>query len=201
MTLASLKTSVMAWRNLTTFLTMGALGVLMLMPVNRDAQAKEAFSLPVLQKDILSRYDGVQHITGQSLAEKLKQAKEEVVIFDVREVGEYNVSHIANAIQVAPNIWHSPFMRKYAASLKGKTVVFYCSVGVRSSKLARYVQEAVKKAGATSVLNLQYGIFGWHNEKRALINNDKATDVVHPYNKHWGQLVNRNALLSYKPTP
>ncbi len=178
---------------------LGIFGMLLLNLAGHAAQAGKEFSLPALQKDIESRYDGVAHITAEKLAEQIRQSPGAVVLFDVREVGEFNVSHIPGAIQVAPNIWHSPFMRKYGAALKGKTVIFYCSVGVRSSKLARYVQEAAKKAGATNVANLQYGIFGWHNETRPLVDNNKATRLVHPYDKHWGKLVSKSELTSYKP--
>ena len=178
---------------------LGLLGMVLLNLVGHVAQAGKEFSLPALQKDIESRYDGVAHITADKLAKQMSESPESVVLFDVREVAEYNVSHIPGAIQVAPNIWHSPFMKKYAAQLKGKTVIFYCSVGVRSSKLARYVQKAAKTAGATHVANLQYGIFGWHNEGRPLVDNTKATKLVHPYDKHWGQLVTQKDLTSYKP--
>ncbi len=180
-------------------LVLGALSALLLNPSVQEVQAGKDFSLSGLQKDIESRYKGVAHISGEKLAQTIKTHPESVVIFDVREPAEYNVSHIPGAVQVAPNIWHTPFMRKYASQVKGKKVVVYCSVGVRSSKLAAYVQNGLKKAGATSVSNLQYGVFGWANEGRPLVDNVTETKSVHPYDRHWGQLVKNSSLRRYKP--
>ena len=86
-----------------------------------------------------------------------------------------------------------------ADAAKGKTVVFYCSVGVRSSKLAARLQKALTARGAKAVYNLQAGIFNWHNEHRPLTTGSAPTSFVHPFDDHWGQLVERRDLLSYRP--
>jgi len=62
-----------------------------------------------------------------------------------------------------------------------KQIIVYCSVGRRSSIFAERVQADMLANGALSVSNLERGIFGWHNESRALVDARGATDAVHPY--------------------
>jgi len=64
-----------------------------------------------------------------------------------------------------------------------KQIIVYCSVGKRSSLFAERVQADMLANGATSVSNLERGIFGWHNENRPLIDANGPTDAVHPYEK------------------
>ena len=68
----------------------------------------------------------------------------------------------------------------------------------RSTKLARYVQAAMRKKGARAIYNLKGGIFAWHNENKSLANARGQTSFVHPYNKYWGQLVDKQSLTRYK---
>ena len=158
------------------------------------------FSLQNIHADIKQRYPSVSHISAATLAQRIKaEGPGNFLILDAREKDEFAVSHLPGAIRVNPGIWHGPFMRNFAPLAKGKSVVIYCSVGVRSSKLAAYVQKALKKAGAKEVFNLEGGIFNWHNEKRPLVRASQPTDYVHPYNRHWGQLVTRTNRTSYRP--
>ena len=158
------------------------------------------FSLQNIHADIKQRYPSVSHISAAILVQRMKaEGPDSFLLLDAREKDEFAVSHLPGAIRVNPGIWHGPFMRKFAPLAKGKSVVIYCSVGVRSSKLAAYVQKALKKAGAKEVFNLEGGIFNWHNEKRPLVRASQPTDYVHPYNRHWGQLVTRADRTSYQP--
>ena len=164
------------------------------------ANAKQPFSLDAIQQGLLSRYAGVAHMDLGKLQKGLSGAdKNKYLVLDAREKDEFAVSHIEGAKRVDPSIWHSAFMSKFGAMAKGKTVVIYCSVGERSSKMAKYVQQALMQNGAKGVYNLHGGIFKWHNEKRPLRATKGSTDFVHPYNKHWGQLVKRSDKLRYSP--
>ena len=49
-----------------------------------------------------------------------------------------------------------------------------------------------------AVVNLEGGIFHWHNQRRPLQSNGGSTHFVHPYNDHWGQLITRRHLLRYE---
>jgi rhodanese-related sulfurtransferase len=106
------------------------------------------------------------------------------VLLDVREVKEFDVSHLPGATNVKPNA--------KAADLKaiiatGQPVVVYCSVGYRSSALA----QRLAKIGLTNVFNLEGSIFQWANEGRPLVKNEPAepAEKVHPYNKRYGVLL------------
>ena len=182
-------------------LTSALLMALLVAPIaDNTASAKQPFTLESIQRGLLSRYEGVSHMSTAKLQKDLTGPdKSKYLVLDAREKNEFAVSHIPGARRVDPGIWHSSFMSKFGQMAKGKTVIFYCSVGERSSKLAKYVQEALKRNGAKAVYNLKGGIFEWHNEKRPLRTAKGKTDYVHPYNKYWGQLLKRSAKLRYSP--
>jgi rhodanese-related sulfurtransferase len=148
------------------------------------------FTLAAIEADVSKRFVEVAQISGDDLAVKLQSAKPPL-LFDVREVAEYRVSHLAGAERVDPEIAPDVFVAQHGAAAAGREVAFYCSVGMRSSSLAAEVQEGLVKAGATGVANLRGGIFGWHNAKRPLVDAAGATDFVHPFNDKWGALVAR----------
>lgn len=68
-----------------------------------------------------------------------------------------------------------------------RPIVVYCSVGYRSSILARKLQDK----GFTNVYNLEGSIFKWANEGRPLVQGKVTVHKVHPYNAHWGHLLER----------
>lgn len=156
--------------------------------------ANEGFSLDAIRGRVVSDYPAVSQLSTAELAEVMSR-DDNVLLFDVREEGEYAVSRIPGAVRVDPGIWTFSFMRQFSDTVRGRTVVFYCSVGVRSSKLAAQVQEEVMQSGAMHVHNLDGGVFAWHNEERQLANDQGATDFVHPFDPHWGQLVERSGQL------
>ena len=143
--------------------------------------------LAAVHDGIERQFSDVRHIDGDALA---ALAGKDVVLFDVREEPEFSVSHLKNAIRVDPGISDADFAAKFAEETKGKTAIFYCSVGQRSSSLADRVQRALLSSGATAAYNLEGGIFKWHNERRPLVSRAEApTSYVHPYNAVWGRMV------------
>ena len=68
-----------------------------------------------------------------------------------------------------------------------RSIVVYCSVGYRSSILAEKLQDM----GFTKVYNLEGSIFKWDNEGRPLVQGKVTVRKVHPYNAHWGNLLER----------
>ena len=154
-------------------------------------------ALQEIHEEIKSEFPTVDHIQGIHLAKQM-QTENTVVLFDVREQPEYDISHLPGAIRVDPQISAQDFESHYGESLRDKTVVFYCSVGKRSSLLADKVRKEVIERGATQVLNLEMGIFGWHNNARILSNEFTQTDFVHPYNWRWGRLIERKSLIRYE---
>ncbi|NKB63377.1 MAG: hypothetical protein GKR95_15070 [Gammaproteobacteria bacterium] len=145
---------------------------------------------------IKNEHPFVNHIQGERLESKLGDDSS-LVLFDVREQPEYEISHLQNAIRVDPDISAKEFGELYGSNLMNKTVIFYCSVGRRSSVLAEKVQKQLLEQGSTRVLNLENGIFGWHNETRKLTRGTDETEFVHPYSWRWGRLIEREDLIRY----
>ncbi|UTW44146.1 rhodanese-like domain-containing protein [bacterium SCSIO 12696] len=142
-------------------------------------------SLEKIHQKIIADYDKVAHLSGAQF-ENLN--RDELVVFDVREEDEYQVSHIDGAVLVEPGISPQEFMRLHGDQLAGKTAVFYCSVGRRSSALVSQLEQAVPQLD--NAYNLVGGLFQWHNEKRDLVDDyEDHTNAIHPYNRYWGQLI------------
>ncbi len=183
----------------TRYLTRAAaLALVMLLLAPALASALEQITLDEIRAKVRQDYPGVEQISTGELTEQMARGAP-VVLLDVREVEEFAVSRIKGSQRVDPGIWRSTFMSRFGDKLRGKIVVFYCAVGVRSSKLAARVQAALKEKGVSKVYNLDGGIFEWHNDARALVNAAGPTDFVHPFNKYWGELVDRGALLTTMP--
>ncbi len=121
----------------------------------------------------------------QVVAESLKL--DQVVLLDTREREEYNVSHILGAIWVGDGDFE---ISKIDTIQRDKTIVLYCSVGYRSSKIA----EMLVDLGYLKVRNLYGGIFRWANENRPLYFGDHQTNQIHVYNAKWGRFVTNPAL-------
>ncbi len=145
-------------------------------------------------KDVKEDYD-VRHISNKEFREL---SANDVVIFDVRKLKEYQVSHIKNAIHLSPRTSIESFFKQHAEKLKGKTVVFYCSVGERSSKMLSKLNNKLTDAGVQQAYNLEGGAFKWHNDKIDFVKGDKPTRHIHPYNAYWGQLIDDKSSIKYQ---
>ncbi len=119
----------------------------------------------------------VPFINAKELSENLQN----FTILDIRELNEYNVSHLKNAIHVG----YSNFdINKIETIINHKkTIVVYCSVGYRSEKIG---EKLIEKG--YSVYNLYGGIFNWVNENFAIIDkNALSTKKVHCFNEKWSE--------------
>jgi rhodanese-related sulfurtransferase len=137
-------------------------------------------------KDLVrKRFPQVSQLQTGELAAWLSDTnRPQPILLDVREVEEFEVSHLAGAKNVTPNAKVDE-IRAVVAS--GRPVVVYCSVGYRSSALA----QRLAKGGLTNVFNLEGSIFQWANEGRPLVSGDAEAPAkkVHPYNKRYGVLL------------
>ena len=172
------------------------LGMLMLcLPMLVHAGDNKA--LATVHQELSDKFDEVSHLSADQLG---TLPPDQVLLLDVREMEEYAVSHLENAIQVDPGISQRRFMRQFESDLEDKIVIFYCSVGYRSSDLAEDLQDRLMKNGVKAVYNLEEGIFGWHNAERPLVNDAGETSRIHPYDDHWGRLLDRQQEVSYAPS-
>jgi rhodanese-related sulfurtransferase len=147
--------------------------------------------------DVARRWPHIGHVTPQKLDRFM--AARAVVLYDVRTPAEYAVSHLPGAISVDPDMGSAAFLARYGHAVNGKTAVFYCAVGVRSSRLAARVAQGLEARGAVAVDELAGGIFAWHGEARPLVDAKGHTDFVHPYDAAWGRLLARPQLARTAP--
>lgn len=103
-----------------------------------------------------------------------------VIIIDVREKNEYDVSHIKNALNFP---YKKLKIDQFSPIGKEKKILIYCSVGYRSEK----VVEKLNKAGYKNCYNLYGGIFEWINRGYSVYDqNQKKTKKIHAYSRNWG---------------
>lgn len=138
--------------------------------------------------DVKSKWPSLTHASPGDVQTLVDSGK--AVLFDVRSKEEYAVSHLPGAVLVDPAMSREAFIAAHGAQVKGKTPVFYCAVGVRSSKLTERVgADALTAAGAASApITMAGGIFQWNWENRALVDDKGPTDKVHGYDAKWGRL-------------
>ena len=111
----------------------------------------------------------------------LMSTGETFVLLDVRRAAEYRVSRISGSRRVAPASRAQSVLRDLGPGSAALRIILYCSVGFRSSVLARRLQVA----GFEGCANLSGGIFGWVNDGRAALNDLGETSAVHPYSSIW----------------
>ncbi len=146
---------------------------------------QEALTWREVISDIRDKYPDVNQLRTDELHSWLTDPKSEpIILIDAREKEEFHVSHITGA----KNIPYDKDPLEYLTDIKPDSpIVVYCSVGYRSSIQARKLQDM----GFTKVYNLEGSIFKWANEEKPLVQNQTTVYKVHPYNAHWGNLLEK----------
>jgi len=163
--------------------------MVLLLVLGWTGTATAGLSLWWVEQTVAFRYD-VEEIRVETLAERLKDGKAPLLL-DVRSEEEYAVSRIRGAVRVDPGLSAEAFSDRFGARVQRRDLVFYCSVGERSARLAERVEEKALAAGALSVANLRGGLFRWYNEGHPVVDARGETDAVHPYGPEWGHLIEK----------
>ena len=167
-----------------------AFGILLLLGL--VCQDVLADPLAKIHQRIRADLDNVKHLSADQFN---ALDSSEVVVFDVREEKEYRVSRLDNAIQVSPDISAEDFLAEFGDQIGDKKVVFYCSVGWRSSKLIDRIESEANPAEYNlEFYNLTGGIFRWVNDDREL-----TSDAVHPYSIFRARLIEDKDKIRYSP--
>ena len=149
-------------------------------------------TLDDVEASVARRLPGPE-LTDAELVARL--ARGNVVVFDVREADEFTQSHLAGAHRIDPGLSAEAFRDRFGAEIKGRSVVFYCAVGVRSGHMLARVQPVLASSNAAEAFNLRGGIFRWRAEGRPLVaqtsSQPSADAPVHHYDSRWGQLLDR----------
>ncbi len=135
---------------------------------------------PAFDKEIASLIDGeVPYIS----VEELYDQQSGYIILDAREKEEYRTSHLPGAIYIG---YHSLDKAQLRDLPKDGKIAVYCSVGYRSEKIGKRLQDA----GYRDVVNVYGSIFEWVNKGYPVIGEDgKQTKKIHTYNKKWSRWV------------
>lgn len=153
-------------------------------------------------------------VTTDWLQERIAAGGDVPLVIDTRAPVEFQVSHIAGAInldfqadddairgEVAPRLegWSLSFVKR-SASLRTRTlhvlggvreVVCYCSVGYRSSLLAYRINRLL--GDRVKAYNLVGSVFLWAEEGKPLVDGrGNPTESVHPYNWFFGASISRS---------
>ena len=145
-------------------------------------------------RDLKQDFD-IQHISIQEFKEL---SDSNTVIFDVRRPAEFKVSHLENAIHLDPSTAPGEFIQLHGDKLEGKTIIFYCSVGVRSSLMLSRLDSLLAQAEVKNAYNLEGGAFKWHNDNLNLTRNGESTRAIHPYSSFYARLVKDKSSIQYE---
>ncbi|MBE9044284.1 rhodanese-like domain-containing protein [Pleurocapsales cyanobacterium LEGE 10410] len=135
-------------------------------------------------------FPNIRQLSTQDLAAWLQQSDieksdtEKPLLLDARTEAEYKISHLQNAQLVGDR----PEVLENKITDLATPIVVYCSVGYRSSAIARQLQSL----GYQNVFNLSGSIFQWANENRPVYREGKRVNQIHPYHKFWKFLLTDN---------
>lgn len=146
-------------------------------------------SLEDVEREVIRRYP-VPDIVPATLAAMLSQGQ--VTLFDVRTLEEFETGHLPGAIRIEPGSSAADILAAHRDRLDDGPVVFYCSVGVRSSQIMSATLHQIAPHSRAGAYNLRGGVFRWTAEGRTLVKG-AAQGEAHPFNESWGQLLARTA--------
>lgn len=108
-------------------------------------------------------------------------------VFDVRAEVEFASGHLPGSVRVDPSQSGWRFAAAHGAACAGRVVVFVCSVGLRSGRMAERAAPALGAFRPLAVANLSGGLFRWMVEGR-----QPTLPGLHPFDAAWGALLMRS---------
>jgi Rhodanese-related sulfurtransferase len=156
--------------------------------------SNESLSTRMLYQTIRSRFPKVRQLCTTQLNKWLLVDNDTsaVLLVDVREKEEQDISSIKNAMQITPSDGTGLILTKIESCSVEKVVAF-CSVGYRSCALIQQLYNDLKNKDRLDIelYNLEGGLFKWANEDKPIVNSkDIDTKYVHPYSVIWGKFLN-----------
>lgn len=135
-----------------------------------------------MDRYVEGEFDDVRSQSTVQVAARLGSV-EAPLLLDIREPGEFAVSHIPGAINVPPS---AVLAEAIGDVPRDRPVVVYCSVGWRSAEMAR----RMSAIGYRDVTNMQGSIFRWVAEGRPLEDGQgRPAGTVHAFGPPWSWLV------------
>ena len=142
-------------------------------------------------EDLCAGYDaktGAKQITAEEVK---KRGLDSFYIVDVRTEEEFDASSLSSARNLEPSMFLGQFRGFKKGDLgqdevpEGKTVLCYCTAGLRSGHAAAYLESQLSRP----VLNLHGGIIAWVNAGGELVSpkTGDASNVIHCYGTTWSK--------------
>ena len=132
-----------------------------------------AYGLITAKRFLRWKFDDIHHITTGELATQIKGGNPPAIL-DIRRPEEYETSHLPNARHLLPQSSDAQIQELLSGIPPERSIVVYCSVGYRSSTMAR----RLKTIGRNNVSNLEGSIFAWAEDGHSL----ELKNKIHPYN-------------------
>lgn len=121
-------------------------------------------------------FHGVKSLSSSQVSERIDN--NEMLILDVRDREEFEVSHIKGALLVSDVDLES--------LQTDQPILVYCTVGYRSTELGT----TLTKKGFSDIYNLDGGLIRWKNEGYEVYNMyEQPTDSIHVYSGVFGLLL------------
>lgn len=139
-----------------------------------DTHAQKQQILEMYQAYKSKSFPGIADITVEEYQALKKE--EEIVLVDVREPREQEVSMIPGAINKAE-------FEKNLSPYQNDTIVLYCTIGYRSGL---YTQKLQKKN--YHAMNLIGGVLAWAHAGQLFVGPKGETRRVHVYGEKWNLL-------------
>jgi rhodanese-related sulfurtransferase len=133
-----------------------------------------------VDRELAARLPDVPLVDDATLAAELARAAPPLLL-DARTPAEWAVSRLPGA---RPAFDDAGVAAALAGTPAAAPVVAYCSIGLRSARLARRLA-----ADGRAARNLRHGIFGWADAGRPLVDERGPARLVHPYDAGWGRLL------------
>lgn len=141
-------------------------------------------SWETVKQQIRNEFPEVEHISIAEFEQNLAETSpDKLLIVDVREPKEFAVSHLQDAV----NLQNAEAILTLAQAQHVEMIVLYCSVGYRSARMAQLLEDH----GWDQVVNLEGSIFEWANSARPVFSGQDPVTAVHPFDRVWGQLLDR----------
>ncbi|MFO0601091.1 MAG: rhodanese-like domain-containing protein [Myxococcaceae bacterium] len=135
-----------------------------------------------LRQRVDRRMAQVPSVSTDELARLMTSSK--VLLLDVRTAEEFSLSHLPGAVRAETEASQRAAIESAAPDT---VIVAYCAVGWRSGLAV----EKLQPGSPRRLFNLRGSIFAWANEGRPLTDGAKAVQVVHPFDRTWGQLLDK----------
>ena len=145
-----------------------------------------------IEHTIATEFPNIRQLTTEELSDILRDDSKEVMLLDVREEAEVEVSHLLGAVRVNSVREAASLI---ASAPQHTIIVAYCSVGYRSAELVAQLN----KVSTREVYNLKGSLFQWANEQRPVYRGTERVTTVHPFSDRWGTLLH-TTLHAYEPT-